>query len=170
MTSPAKRALAVGGAISASCLVLHWLGVGLPLLAVLAAVFALLAIAAPRLLVRWFDHSVYLVRAAIWRREHGRHHSFDGVALDVHDDGRHVWLAAADLNRVLRVQEPEDVTAARHSGHWRRDDDGALHLRVDGIVAHLSHRPDRMEPRIIRLRRYLERELLFPAAERRRRH
>jgi len=167
--TPAQRALIFGVAISAVCLLLHWLGVGLPLLTVLAAVFALLAIAAPRLLVRWFDHSVYLARAARWRREGGRHHSFDGVALDVQDDGRHVWLPAADLNRVLRVHELEDVTAARHSGYWQHDNEGAVQVRVDGIVAYLSTMPDRMEPRIIRLRRYLERELLFPAAERRRR-
>ena len=167
--SPVQRALVVGVSISAACLLLNWLGVGLPLLAVMAAVFALLALAAPRLLVRWFDHAAYPVRAAVWRREQGRHHSFDGVALDVHDDGRHVWIAAADLNRALRVQEPVDVTAARHSGRWRHDDQGAVHLRVDGVVDHLSTMPGRMEPRIIRLRRYLERELLFPAAERRRR-
>ena len=169
MRTPAQRALIFGVSISASCLLLHWLGVGLPMLALLAAVFALLALVAPRLLVRWFDHSVYLARAAHWRRENGRHHSFDSIPLDVQEDGRHVWLRAADLNRVLRAHEPEDVTAAQHSGCWRRDDEGALHLRVDGIVACLCSMPERMQPRIIRLRRYLECELLFPAAERRRR-
>lgn len=169
MKWPVRRAFRVGVAISAACLLLHWLGVGLPLLAVVVAVFGLLAMIAPRLLVRWLDHGVYLVRAVLWRHEHGRHHSFDGVALDVHDDGRHVWLAAADLNRVLRVNEPEDVTAARHSGCWRHNEQGALQLRVDGVVAHLAAMPGRMAPRVIRLRRYLERELLFPAAERRRR-
>ena len=169
MRTPTQRALIFGVSISASCLLLHWLGVGLPMLALLAAVFALLALVAPRLLVRWFDHSVYLARAAHWRRENGRHHSFDSIPLDVQEDGRHVWLRAADLNRVLRAHEPEDVTAARHSGYWRRDDEGALHLRFDGIVACLCSMPDCMQPRVIRLRRHLERELLFPAAERRRR-
>jgi len=132
LRTPAPRALIFGVSISASCLLLHWLGVGLPMLALLAAVFALVALVAPRLPVRWFDHSVYLARAAHWRRENGRHHSFDSIPLDVQDEG-------------------------------------ALHLRVDGIVACLCSMPDCMQPRVIRLRRYLERELLFPAAERRRR-
>lgn len=132
MRTPAQRALIFGVSISASCLLQHWLGAGLPMLALLAAVFALLALVAPRLLVRWFDHGVHLVRAAHWRREDGRHQSFDSIPLDVQDDG-------------------------------------TLHLRVDGIVACLCSMPDCMQPRVIRLRRYLERELLFPAAERRRR-
>ena len=169
MRTPAQRALIFGVSISASCLLLHWLRVGLPMLALLAAVFALVALVAPRLLARWFDHGVYLARAAHWRRENGCHYSFDSIPLDVQDDGRDVWLRAADPDPVLRAHEPEDVTAARHSGCWRLDDEGALHLRVDGIEACLCSMPERMQPRIIRLRRYLERELLFPAAERRRR-
>ena len=132
MRTPAQRALIFGVSISASCLLLHWLGVGLPMLALLAAVFALVALVAPQLLVRWFDHGVFLARASHWRRENGRHQSFDSIPLDVQDEG-------------------------------------ALHLRVDGIVACLCSMPDCMQPRVIRLRRYLERELLFPAAERRRR-
>ena len=135
MRTPAQRALIFGVSISASCLLLHWLRVGLPMLALLAAVFALVALVAlvaPRLRVRWFDHGVFLARASHWRRENGRHQSFDSIPLDVQDEG-------------------------------------ALHLRVDGIVVHLFSMPDRMQPRVIRLRRYLERELLFPAAERRRR-
>jgi len=132
LRTPAQRALIFGVSISASCLLLHWLRVGLPMLALLAAVFALVALVAPRLLARWFDHGVYLARAAHWRRENGCHHSFDSIPLDVQDEG-------------------------------------ALHLRVDGIEACLCSMPERMQPRIIRLRRYLERELLFPAAERRRR-
>lgn len=166
---PALRALLFGTALAGATGLSHWLGWGLPLLGALAALFAVVALIAPRVGVRWLEHAIYLVRAHNWRSEQGRHHSFGGVALYVQDDGRHVWLAADDLRRVLRSPEPDDVTAARHAGHWRRDDRGALLLRVDAVVAYLAGAPGRMQPRTVKLRRYLEREVLFPAAERRRR-
>lgn len=163
------RAAVLAGLVSALLGLLHTLGVGLPLLGGLAVVFALVAGVAPRLGVRWLDVFIHQIRAALWRSEQGRHHSFDGITLNLYHDGRFVWLAAADLLLLLRTNEPEDVTAARYSGRWRRDGDGVLQLRVDAVVATLSSGPKSLQPRVIRLRRYLEREVLFPAAERRRR-
>ena len=70
------------------------------------------------------------------------------------------------MQRLLRRREPEDVLAARHAGRWQRDARGRLLLRVDAIVDLLATGPGRMNPRTVRLRRYLERELLFPAERR----
>ena len=39
-------------------------------------------------------------------------------------------------------------------------------LNVQAVVQHLAQRPGRMDPRVLRLRRYLEREVLFPARRR----
>jgi hypothetical protein len=105
----------------------------------------------------------------LWRREQGTHHSFGGLALHIEDDGRHVWIAGADLQRVLGTRDRDDVLAARVPGRWRHDEGQPLLLRVDAVVAYLAAAPGRMEPRVVRLRRYLERDVLFPAAEMRRR-
>jgi hypothetical protein len=99
----------------------------------------------------------------------GNHHAFAGVTLQVDDDGRHVWLAAPGLQRVLGLKETDDITAARTPGTWRRDDQGRTWLRVDAVVQYMTHMPGRNEPRHQKLRRYLERDVLFPAQERRRR-
>ncbi len=99
----------------------------------------------------------------------GQHHEFDGVTLRVEDDGRHVWLDGPGLLRVLRRREPEEALAARHTGAWRRTEQGVLMLRVDAVIAYLGSMPGRDEPRMQKLRRYLERDLLYPAQRRRER-
>ncbi len=169
MHSPLQRALAVTAAVAALCGLLHWAGVGLPLLLLLAVVTAVITNFLPWYGVRMLDAVLRQLRALHWRREQGRHHAFAGIPLRVHDDGRACWMAGADLQRVLRTEDAEDVLAARHSGRWRRDADGTLMLRVDAVVEQLASAPGRMDPRTVRLRRYLERDVLFPAAQRRRR-
>ncbi len=109
------------------------------------------------------------VREHAWRKEEGHFHAFAGVPLQVTDDGRYVWLGGAGLLRVLGRKEPDEVLASRMPGQWRRADDGSLQLRVDAVVAYLASMPGRDEPRVQKLRRYLERDVLYPAAERRRR-
>ena len=165
----APRMLA-GVALLGACLwLLHVLGLGLPILLTGAVITIVITWKFPSLGVRALDRLEMLWRAWVWRHEEGRHHAFGGVALRIEDDGRHVWLAAEDLQRVLRTQEPEDALAARHTGRWQRDAQGLLWLRVDAVAERLSTMPGRTDPRIQRLRRYFEREVLYPAAERLRR-
>jgi hypothetical protein len=117
--------------------------------------------------VRRFDDIVHAVRGLYWSSDQGGFHSFGGLPLHIEDDGRHVWVAGQDLMRTLGKLEPEDVLAARHAGHWRRDEHQRLMLRVDAVVRHLDTMPGRDQPRIQRLRRYFERDVLFPATRRR---
>jgi hypothetical protein len=44
-----------------------------------------------------------------------------------------------------------------------------LWFRVDAVIEYLAKSPERMDPRRVRLRLYLEREVLFPYRERKRR-
>jgi hypothetical protein len=67
---------------------------------------------------------------------------------------------------VLARPEADDVLAARISGHWKLDARGRLWLRVDAVVQHLATFPGRMDPRVQKLRRWLERDVLFPADRR----
>ena len=109
------------------------------------------------------------VRDKLGAHNEGRHHAFAGVTLQVDDDGRHVWLAASGLQRVLGLKEAEGITAARTPGTWRRDDKGRTWLRVDAVIQYLSQGPGHNDLRVQKLRRYLERDVLFPAQERHRR-
>lgn len=108
-------------------------------------------------------------RERLHAEDEGTHHAFAGIRLQVEDDGELLWLKASGVQRVLGLKEEEIVTASRVPGQWRRDEDRALWLRVDGLIQTLNTMPGRTEPRVQRFRRYLERDLLFPANERRRR-
>jgi hypothetical protein len=164
--SPATRAWLLGASIAAVLGLLHWLGIGLPLLLGLAVVVAVVTWLVPRLGVRWAEDLVLALRTWFWSREEGRHHSFGGVPLYIADDGLHVWVDGEGLQRVMGTRDSEQVLAARHAGHWQRSHEGRLMLRVDSVVQHLNTMPGRDAPRVQKLRRYFEREVLYPAARR----
>ena len=167
MKGAATRALAVA-VLSAGLLGwLHALGIGLPLLFALALLICFVTLVVPALGVRWLDDFVAWVRGRFWAREQGHFHSFGGVPLEIEDDGLHVWVGGEGLQRALSRQEPEEALAARHSGHWRRNAEGVMMLRVDAVVGYLNTMPGRDAPRVQRLRRYFEREVLYPAQQRR---
>jgi hypothetical protein len=155
--------------ITAVAGLLHAIGLSIPVLLLVGGIVAVIALVLPRLGIELLDHAIHAGRAALWRRDGGRYHSHRGLALRIEDDGRHVWLAGADLQRQLGSNDSDAVLCARHAGRWRRDAQGGLMLRVDAVVAVLSTQPGRADPRIVRFRRYLEREVLFPAQERHRR-
>lgn len=167
MNSPAARALVVGLAIALVAGLLHWWGVGFGLLLAVMAVVGLIAWMFPLSGVRLLEAAVLFIRSLYWARDQGRFHSFGGIPLDIEDDGRHVWLDGQGLLRVLGRKEAEDVLAARLAGHWRRDDRGVLMLRADSVVQYLAQMPGRSDPRVQKFRRYLEREVLYPASQRR---
>ncbi len=169
MKTPATRAVALGVGIAGFLGWLHILGVGLPILMALAIVFAVAVLVVPMVAGNWVSDLTRLIRGRFWAAEQGVFHSFDGVPLHIDDDGRHVWVDAHGYMRALGRREPEDAVAARHTGMWRRNAAGELMLRVDAVVQVLSTMPGRTEPRIQRLRRYFEREVLYPAGQRRQR-
>jgi hypothetical protein len=167
MKGAAQRAVVVAVLIAGYLGILHAMGVGLKLLLASAVVFACVMLVAPYLGMRWLDDALNGLRALFWRREQGYFHSFGGIPLDIEDDGQHMWVAAEGLQRVLGRDEADAVVAARHSGHWQRNTEEVLMLRVDAVVGVLNTMPGRTDPRVQRLRRYFEREVLFPASQRR---
>lgn len=146
----------------------QWSG-ALRLVLLLAIVVVYVTWVLPFVGVRLLDAVILRLRSWHWAPQQGRHHAFAGVPLDIHDDGRHLWVDAGGLQRVLGTQDADDVLAARHSGRWRHLPDGRLQLRVDAVVDVLARGAGRLDPRTVRLRRYFEQQVLFPAAERRRR-
>jgi hypothetical protein len=166
MNSLIGRALTVTAVIAGVLGALHLLGVGLWILFVLGLVFAVVTLFSPRLGVRWLDDIIQGLRTWFWARDQGRFHSFGGVPLQIDDDGLHMWVEGAGLQRVMGTRDSEQVLAARHAGHWQRNHAGLLMLRVDAVVQHLNTMPGREAPRVQKLRRYFEREVLYPAARR----
>lgn len=164
------RAVWAGLSITAVLGLLHWAGVGLPLLMTAVVVFGVVAKWSPQTGVRWLDGLVLAVRTWLWRRESGRHHSFAGITLDIEETQGQMWISAESLQSAIRRPEAVAITAARLAGfptlHARHNDEGVLMLNVQAVVQHLSTMPGRAEPRVLRLRRYLEREVLFPASRR----
>jgi hypothetical protein len=166
MNSPGGRAFLVALTIATFLGWLHVLGVGLWLLLLAAIALALVAAVLPWVGVRWLSDARLFVRGLLWAGDQGSFHSFGGVQLVIVEEGRAMWVAGDGLQRVLGTRDTEPVLAARHAGNWRRDDEGTLMLRVDSVVQHLATMPGRDDPRIQRLRRYFEREVLFPAQQR----
>ena len=168
MKGAAARALVLTMLLAALAGLLHWLGLGLPLLLVLVATIGVIALLMPLWGVRLIDSLIGFLRGLYWKQEEGRFHAFGGVELQIEDDGRHVWMGGRGLLRVLGRTDSDEVLAARLSGSWRYDAKGQLMLRVDAVTQWLAQAPERNEPRVLRLRRYLEREILFPAQQRHR--
>jgi hypothetical protein len=166
LNRPQKAVLALVLLSLALMALLHSWGYG-PLVVLGVAVAGVLVIyVVPRLVIRAAEGVHEGLHHQTWKHEEGRHHNFAGITVAVQDDGRHVWMDGESLKRLLARREADDVLAARISGKWRHDERQRLWLRVDGVIEHLSVFPGRMDPRVQRLRRWLERDVLFPAARR----
>ena len=163
------RAVLVGLVLTTVAGWAQLLGGGVPWALLTGVTAAVLVAAAAWLAVRRAGDVQAWLRERFWAPEAGHFHAFGGVTLQVEDDGRHVWLGGKGLLRVLGRSEADDVLAARMPGQWRHDDKGRLLLRVDAVIDYLAHAPERNDPRVQKLRRYLERDVLHPAAERHRR-
>lgn len=162
-----KHALLIGLAAMVLAGLVDRLLRGSWVLLLLAGAIGLVMVVLPQAVLALASALKLRARERIWADEEGQHHAFGGISMRVVHDERYSWIDGADLQRVLGTHDREDVLAARLAGHWRRDERNALMLRVDAVVEHLARMPGRMDPRIVRLRRYFEREVLYPAAQRR---
>lgn len=163
------RAVVIGSMVGGVLWVLEVYGLGLKLVGAVLVLIGAIAWFTPRLGVRLLDAALYWGRFWHWRGRHGTHHAFGDIPLDIREDADMVWLEAEGLRRVLDNWEPDSVFAARvATTQWWREG-RRLWLRVDAVIQHLVEAPERMDPRRVRLRLYLEREVLFPFRERKRR-
>lgn len=163
------RAVVIALLVAGVLWVLDVYGVGLKLVGATIVLIGAIALLTPRLGVRLLDAGLYWGRFWHWRGRHGTHHAFGDIPLDIQEDDDMVWIEAEGLRRVLGNWEPDGVFLARvaTTAWWR--DGRRLWLRVDAVIQYLAEAPERMDPRRVRLRLYLERQVLFPFNARRRR-
>ncbi|MFN9746346.1 MAG: hypothetical protein ACK57B_11950 [Betaproteobacteria bacterium] len=164
---PSEQAVVVIvlGALAVVLSAVSWV-LGVMFVLGVAGASAIVIVFLPRWIISLGERAHGGWRSQLWKRAEGRHHAFAGVPFDIVDDGRHVWMHGDALKRVLARPEADDVLAARISGKWKIDGRQRLWLRVDGVVEHLASFPGRMDPRVQRLRRWLERDVIYPAERR----
>ncbi|WP_374438155.1 hypothetical protein [Inhella sp.] len=107
------------------------------------------------------------------RHRQGKHYAFAGHALDVHDDGRDCWVDETSVRRLLGLQK-DPAFKARFPNQWREAHELGLKgqllwIKVSALHQHLGEAAERMDPKRLKLRAYLDREILQPAARRRER-
>lgn len=176
LNSPGKRLLFRGTcyALVTTLLAALMLGItGSWLGALAGAVAMLIGIVVGRGWIgRVLDRAIAGLRARRWRDREGRHHSFAGVPLDVHDDGHALWLQERGVRILLGLQrDPVAAFKTRFSGHWREAAElglpgRGLWLNAAAVRQLLAEAPDRLDPKRLRLRSYIDREILQPAARR----
>jgi hypothetical protein len=123
----------------------------------------------------WVERSV----GELWRRSvqglaapaQGRHYAFAGQSLFIHDDGRELWIAEPSVRRLLDLDR-DRALKARFAVQWRESAELGLRgkhlwIKVAALHQYLADAPERMDPRRVRLRSYLDRDVLQPAARRR---
>ena len=123
----------------------------------------------------WVERSL----GELWRRSvqgraapaQGQHYAFAGQSLNIHDDGRELWIAEHSVRRLLDLDR-DPALKARFSNQWRDSRELGLRnkglwIKVTALHQHLADAPERMDPRRLRLRTYLDRDVLQPAARRR---
>ncbi|MCV2370544.1 hypothetical protein [Roseateles oligotrophus] len=138
-----------------------------------AAVFCLAS--AQQWIPNWIEAVLRGAGAWQWRHREGVHYNFAGVSLDVYDDGHHIWLHERGLRELLALErDPAQAFKARFTGQWRETHELGLKgvglwLNVAAVHQHLAEARERMDPKRLKLRAYLDREILQPAAKRRER-
>jgi hypothetical protein len=101
----------------------------------------------------------------VWRDVAGRHHAFQGQAVDVWtDDDGQVWLALAGVRRIVPGLPPDGHLAHLAGGRWRAGAHGReARLRADALDELLARAT---EPRTLKFRHWLARDVIFPARRR----
>ena len=137
-----------------------------PLGLAFAAPFVGIALARP--VIDLFGQAYVTTRRLALAPLEGRHFEHRGVPLDIAEDERHHrWVSVRDLRRLLRGL-PRDASLKRQLPEGLMHDPRLRGLRIEAeaLLAFLRRSTD---PDSLKLRNWLEREVVFPAATQRRR-
>ncbi len=128
----------------------------------------LLGVAFARPLIELASASRRAMRRAQWRDVEGRHFAFRGRPVKVIEDGdRQRWVRLSDIRAIVGFTASDGALALAYPAGWQRiGRSGEAFLGEDALVAHLGKERG---PEALRLRRWVEREIVFPARRERER-
>lgn len=144
---------------------LAWRAIGLVGVVVCAPLFA---VALARPILDLFGGSFRLTRALAWRDVDGRHFEHRGKAIDiVEDPAQQPWLRLSHVRRII-TGLPSDQALARlyPQGVQALEASAPLRIRAEALAQYLEKATD---PASLKFRLWLEREVAFPARQRRQR-
>ena len=166
MIEPVVAIVLRGGACAALAWGLHRLGFPL---AVLLWIGALAGIVLARPLLDLAIEIYQAMRRANWRELEGRHYAFKGRTVRVVEDDDHQrWVRLADIRAIAGFTASDAALQVTYPAGWRRLGRPPLpHLSDEALLAHIAKE---RTPEAVRLKIWIEREIVFPARRERERN
>jgi hypothetical protein len=155
-----------GGACAALAWGLHRLGFPI---AVLLWIGALAGIVLARPLIDLAIGIYQAMRQANWRELEGRHYAFKGRTVHVVQDADYQrWVRIADIRAIVGFTASDAALQVTYPSGWRMLGRPPLpHLSDEALLVHIAKE---RSPEAVRLRLWIEREIVFPARRERERH
>ena len=109
------------------------------------------------------------MRRANWRELEGRHYAFKGRTVHVVEDVDYQrWVRLADIRAIAGFTASDAALQVTYPAGWRLLGRPPLpHLSDEALLAHIAKE---RTPEAVRLRQWIEREIVFPARRERERH
>ena len=109
------------------------------------------------------------MRHANWRELEGHHFAFKGRSVRVVEDADHQrWIRLADIRAIAGFTASDASLQITYPGGWgMRGRPYEPYLSDEALLAHIAKE---RSPEAARLRRWVEREIVFPARRQRERH
>ena len=166
MIKPIVEILLRGGACAALAWGLRQLG--FPLV-VLLGIGALAGIVLARPLMDLAIEIYQVMRRANWRELEGRHYAFKGRTVHVIQDADHQrWVRVADIRAIVGFTASDAALQVTYPNGWRMLGRPPLpHLSDEALLVHIGKE---RSPEALRLRLWIEREIVFPARREREHH
>lgn len=108
------------------------------------------------------------MRQANWRELEGRHYAFKGRTVHVVEDADHQrWVRLSDIRAIAGFTASDTALQVTYPAGWRLLGRPPLpHLSDEALLAHIAKE---RTPQAVRLRIWIEREIVFPARRERER-
>lgn len=109
-----------------------------------------------------------VARVSTWSPLEGRHAVFRGLPVQVLEDIDHVrWIRAADVRRIVGITASDGALSLTYPHGWRAmGRPASAHFSAEALLVHLGK--ERL-PVAVKFRRWVEREIAFPARRQRER-
>ncbi|MCE9660662.1 MAG: hypothetical protein K8R60_19205 [Burkholderiales bacterium] len=109
------------------------------------------------------------MRRSNWRELEGRHYAFKGRMVHVVEDADHQrWVRLADIRAIAGFTASDAALQVTYPAGWRLLGRPPLpHLSDEALLAHIAKG---RTPEAVRLKIWIEREIVFPARREREHH